>query len=68
MQDSQRLTVTVPEAAELLGISKGLAYALAKRDELPIKVLRCGRRLLLSRRALVSLIEGDGNKAEAVPR
>jgi excisionase family DNA binding protein len=40
-----RLVVTVTEAAELLGISRGLAYELARVGQLPS--LRLGRRLLV---------------------
>ena len=44
-----RLTVTVREAAELVGISRTLAYELIARGELPH--LRLGRRILVPRRA-----------------
>ena len=42
-------TTTIPEAAEALGISRGLAYQLAARDgELAgVPVIRVGRRLLI---------------------
>ena len=45
---SDRLTLTVTEAAELLGISRALAYELAARGELP--VLRLGRRIVIPAR------------------
>lgn len=41
----RRLTVTVPEAARLLGISRGAAYEAAHRGELP--VIRIGRRMVV---------------------
>jgi excisionase family DNA binding protein len=50
------LTVTVEEAARLLGISRTLAYELVTRDELPH--LRLGRRIVVSRRALELLVDG----------
>ena len=56
MQNNERLTMTIPSVAKALGISRGLAYELAKRDELPVRVLRCARRLLVSRRALEDLL------------
>ena len=56
MQNNERLTMTIPSVAKALGISRGLAYDLAKRDELPVKVLRCGKRLLVSRQALEDLL------------
>jgi len=48
-----RLVLTVREAAELLGISKDLAYELIARGELP--ALRLGRRVVVPTRALRSL-------------
>ncbi len=54
------LTMTIPEVAKVLGISRGLAYELAKRDALPVKVLRLGnRRMVVPRRALEELLSGE---------
>jgi len=50
------LTVTVEEAARLLGISRTLAYELVTRGELPH--LRLGRRIVVSRRALELMVDG----------
>ena len=52
-----RLTVTVQEAADLVGISRTLAYELIARGELPH--LRLGRRILVPRRAIEELLHGD---------
>jgi excisionase family DNA binding protein len=52
---SSALVVTVTEAAEILGISRTLAYELARTGQLPS--LRLGRRLVVPRAALVSLLE-----------
>jgi len=49
-----RLVFTVTEAAELLGVSRALAYELAARGELP--VLRLGRRLVVPKAALLALV------------
>lgn len=57
VMDKSKLVVTVEEAAQLLGISRGLAYELVRRGELP--ALRLGRRLVVPRRRLLALIEGD---------
>jgi len=56
----ERLTLTVEEAAQLLGISRGLAYEMARCGKLP--VVRLGRRLLVSRGALERMLDqpGDG--------
>ena len=50
------LTMTISEAAEALGISRGLAYALARRDALPVDVIKLGRRMVLSRKAVEALL------------
>lgn len=42
------ITISVEEAAAILGIGRSLAYDLARRGELP-GVLRLGHRLLVSR-------------------
>lgn len=44
-----RATYTVEEAAELLGISRGSAYAAAKRGDIP--TIRLHRRVLVPRHA-----------------
>jgi len=60
--DSQRQTVTIAEAAKLLGIGRNLCYELARRGELPVPVLRCGRRLLIPKRSLERIL-GEGELA-----
>jgi excisionase family DNA binding protein len=73
---SQRLTASVEEAAELLGISRGHAYSLLSRGEIPS--LRLGRRVVFPLVALHRLLNkriGDNpdprhyrtEKAGAVP-
>jgi len=55
--EEQKLTVTVEEAGRLLGISRGLAYEMARTGQL--QTIRCGaKRLLVPRRALERLLEG----------
>jgi len=66
MQDNERLTMTIPEFADLSGISKNLAYSLAKQDRLGVKVIYLGKRMVLSRRAVLALLQGDG-KPESIP-
>lgn len=60
--DESRLTITVEEAARLLGISRGLAYQMARLGKLP--TIRFGRRLLVPRRALDRLLE----QCESAPK
>lgn len=49
-----RLTLTVEEAAQLLGIGRNTAYEAIRRGELPS--LRIGRRLVVPRAALEQLL------------
>jgi predicted DNA-binding transcriptional regulator AlpA len=55
----ERLTMTLPEFAQATGISRGLAYDLARRDKLPVPVIRLGRRMVLSRRAVEDFFSGN---------
>jgi len=60
---SERLTMTIPEFAKLSGCSKNLAYSLARRNELPVQVIRLGeKRMCVSRKAVLALLEGNGEK------
>ena len=56
-------TYTVPEAAALLGISRGAAYRLARSEKLP-GVLKLGSRYVVGKAALDSYLfamdDGDG--------
>lgn len=56
--DEEKLTLKVDEAAKLLGISRGLAYEMAREGKLP--TIRFGRRLLVPRRALYRLLQESG--------
>ncbi len=57
MNQVELRTVTVPEAAKILGISRGSAYEAAKTGELP--VIRIGKRLLVSRTVLERMLEPE---------
>lgn len=52
---AETLTLTVSEAAALLGISRAFAYELVARDELP--AIRLGRRILVPTRRLLRLVQ-----------
>jgi excisionase family DNA binding protein len=52
---AERLTITVEEAGELLGISRALAYEMARTGKLP--ALRFGKRLVVPRKAIENLLE-----------
>ena len=68
MDDKHSLTLKVGEAAKLLGISRGLAYQLAREGKLP--VIRLGRRMLVPKKALEMLLSGQtfGSDAQQTDR
>jgi excisionase family DNA binding protein len=53
--------LSVPQAAERLGISKDLAYELARRGELP-GAFRLGRRWRVSAVRLALAVHGSENR------
>lgn len=55
MITKETLTLTIPQVAKILGISRGLAYQLARSGKLP--VLRLGNRMLMSRIRLDEFIK-----------
>ena len=61
----ERLTVTVPEAAQLLGVSRMTAYSAVREGSIPS--VRIGRRLLVPRAALERLLTlPEPIKSEAI--
>jgi excisionase family DNA binding protein len=52
--DTVRRTVSVDEAARLIGISRAAAYAAVARGEIP--TLRIGRRVLVPRAQLAAML------------
>jgi excisionase family DNA binding protein len=57
--DADRGTLTVEETAARLGISRTLAYELARTGRLPVPVLRLGRRVMVSRTALERVLAAE---------
>ena len=55
---SETKTVTVPEAAKMLGIGRNLAYEAARAGDLP--TLKFGKRLVVPVAALQRLLERAG--------
>jgi excisionase family DNA binding protein len=53
---SERLTYTIEETAGLLGVGRGTCYEAARRNELPVPVIRIGRRLLVSKAGLDAVL------------
>ncbi len=58
---ADRPTLTVPEAGQILGLSRALAYDAAARGEIP--TLRIGRRLLVPTAQLLGLLGLDAARA-----
>ena len=53
-----RLTVTVEQAARILGISRGLAYQMAREGRIP--TLQFGKRIVVPKKAIERLLEQPG--------
>ena len=51
----ERLTYSVPEAAELLGISRGSAYTHVRTGEIPS--ITIGGRIVVPRQALEAMLD-----------
>lgn len=59
--EEERLTITVSEAAKLLGISRGTAYECVRTGQIPS--VNFGRRVLIPRRRLEALLESSSEVA-----
>ena len=53
----ERLTISVEDAAAMLGISRALAYVLVRRGDIPS--LRLGRRVVIPEHAFRCFVEGQ---------
>lgn len=62
---TEPLTISVGDAAKLLGVSRGLAYEAARRGELP--TVRLGRRLLVPRARLLELVGAQETREAGIP-
>lgn len=51
----EKKTITIPEAAKILGIGRSAAYEAARKSELP--TIRIGRRLLVPLARLQRLLD-----------
>lgn len=58
---TEPLTMSIEEAAQRLGVSRGLAYEAARRGELP--TIRLGRRLLVPTARLLELVGAQEMRA-----
>ena len=63
----EKLTISVPEAAQLLGVSRMTAYSAVREGTIPS--LRIGRRVLVPRVALERLLLAQADRQhETSPR
>lgn len=53
---TERATYSLTEVADRLGVSRSTIYARAQRDELPVPVIRIGRRMVVSREQLEAVL------------
>lgn len=60
-------TMSLEEFFQTLGYNRTSGYKLAREDRLPVPVIRVGRRLLVSRRAVEALLDRtqDGRQPAA---
>lgn len=64
MESKEKLTMTVREAGEALGISRATAYMLANNGQIP--TIRLGeKRLVVPRAALMKMLESAGKPKES---
>jgi len=61
--NGERATLTVGEAAKILGISRNSAYQGILTGEIPH--IRVGKRILIPRRALEAMLESAGKPKES---
>lgn len=54
---TESATVSVSEAARVLGVCEKTAYRAVARGDLP--AVKLGRRILVSRRRLAALLDGE---------
>jgi len=56
-EQPRTLTLTIPQTADLLGISRSKAYEAARVGQIP--TIRVDTRILVSRRGLEQMIDGQ---------
>ena len=54
--EAERKTLTIPEAAQALGIGRNQGYEAAKRGEIP--TIKIGKRILVPVAALERMLQG----------
>lgn len=62
--ENKKLTLTIAETALRLGISRGLAYELARQGKLPGVIHLGDRRMVVSKAKIDALLTGNGSQNE----
>lgn len=62
--NTQKMTLSIPEVANILGISRNLAYELAAKGELPGLIRLGQKRVVCSRLVIERLLQGESNLKE----
>jgi excisionase family DNA binding protein len=60
-----RDTMTLEELAERMGVSLTVGYELAKRNALPVPVIKIGRQYRFSRRAYERLLDAQHSEEDS---
>ena len=58
MAQASRRTISITEAAKVLGVGRNQAYEAARRGEIP--TIRIGKRLIVPVAALERMLQGTG--------
>ena len=61
--ENTKVTLTVPEAAQLIGISNPKMYELVRAGK--VRSVRVGKKILISRKSLMDWLEKGDSYAEA---
>lgn len=61
--NEERLAISIPETAKLLGLSRNSTYEAARRGELPTLII--GRRILVPLSALKKLLVEAGHQPDS---
>jgi excisionase family DNA binding protein len=64
--ENSKVTMTIPEGAQRLGISRNAAYAAARTGQLP--TIRIGNRILIPLAAFERMLENAGNTVSTEAR
>lgn len=59
MTEVQPLVVTLAEAASLLGVARASAYRMVREDRFPVRTVKVGGKIMVSRRRLEEYVDGD---------